>query len=36
MNIGVYIKTGDINTLTASDSIDQLTALDQARASPVA
>lgn len=31
MNIGVYIKTGDINTLTASDSIiDQLTALDQA------
>ena len=31
MNIGVYIKTGGINTLTASDSIiDQLTALDQA------
>ena len=31
MNIGGYIKTGDINTLTASDSIiDQLTALDQA------
>ena len=31
MNTGVYIKTGGINTLTASDSIiDQLTALDQA------
>ena len=31
MNIGVYIETGDINTLTASDSIiDQLAALDQA------
>ena len=31
MNIGVYIDTGGINTLTASDSIiDQLAALDQA------
>lgn len=31
MNIGVYIETGCINTLTASDSIiDQLAALDQA------
>lgn len=31
MNIGVYIETGGINTLTASDSIiDQLAALDQA------
>lgn len=31
MNIGVYIGTGGINTLTASDRIiDQLTALDQA------
>ena len=31
MNIGVYIETGGINTLTASDSIiDQLSALDQA------
>ena len=31
MNIGVYIETGGINTLTTSDSIiDQLAALDQA------
>ena len=31
MNIGVYIETGGINTLTANDSIiDQLAALDQA------
>lgn len=31
MNIGIYIETGDINTLTTSDSIiDQLAALDQA------
>ena len=31
MNIGVYIETGGINTLTASDSIiDQMAALDQA------
>lgn len=31
MNIGVYIETGGINTLTASDSIiNQLAALDQA------
>ena len=31
MNIGVYIETGGINTLTVSDSIiDQLAALDQA------
>ena len=31
MNIGVYIETGCINTLTASDSIiDQLAVLDQA------
>ena len=31
MNIGVYIETGGINTLTISDSIiDQLAALDQA------
>ena len=29
MNIGVYIETGGINTLTVSDSIiDQLAALD--------
>ena len=31
MNIGVYIETGGINTLTTNDSIiDQLAALDQA------
>ena len=31
MNIGVYIETGGVNTLTISDSIiDQLAALDQA------
>lgn len=31
MNIGVYIETGGINTLTVSDSIiDQLAALAQA------
>lgn len=31
MNIGIYIETGGINTLTTSDSIiDQLSALDQA------
>ena len=31
MNIGVYIATGGINTLTTNDSIiDQLAALDQA------
>lgn len=32
MNIGVYIETGGINTLTTSDSvIDQLAALNQAK-----